>query len=433
MSSTSFVQRLAVRGALPRLTVGATDSIAIGFLAPLSGPVQAWGLPGLNGCRIWADGINRAGGIEIGGTRYQVRLVHYDCQYDPERARRGARKLVQEDEVAMLLMLGGDTLDPVKDYLTERKVLTSTLLTSDLSPDMPYLISPSELHPIINVTAVDWLARNQPAMRRVALCSQMDSLGAPSLATYRAAFEAAGHEVVKEIQYSPADADAGEMVDAMMAGLPDILCWCSSYTPMVHALTEAAFAAGFKGRILSCTLDRYDRLIARTSHDFMEGTLFQFPDFDDPALAEKAFFFNRPKAFFDEYNRRFPDSWSAVAWEYAASLDIWQAAVRRAGSVAPVSVLAAMKHSGEVMHAFGRASWWGEEIFGINNALVGDWPVVELRDGKARIAEFASIPDWLGRHGDLLRRKMIELGQMWDQRLRRPGLRTELAGKSVEA
>ncbi len=416
MSSSSFALRLAINGTLPRFGIGVPQPVRLGFLAPLTGPVQSWGLPGLNGCRIWADWINRAGGILIDGKRHPVELVPHDCGYDGARAAEGARELVQQHDIKLLMMLGGDTFAPVQEYLTEQKILTSTLLPSDLSPDTPYLIAPSELHPIYTVTGVDWLARSDPTLTTVAMCSQTDALGLPSLATYRAAFKASGITSIKEIRYDPSDADPGAIVAVMMAENPDILCWCTSYTPMVHALTEAADRAGYRGRMISCTADNYQRLVARTSAGFMEGFVFQFPDFDDPALAEKAFFFNRPKAFFDEYNDRFPDSWSAVSWEYAAILDIWHAAVERAGTVAPVSVLAAMKQSGQVMHAFGPAEWWGQDMFGIDNALVGDWPVVTIVDGKARIAEFGSIPNWLKRHGGLLREEMQDLGQMWFQR-----------------
>ncbi|MCC0064435.1 MAG: ABC transporter substrate-binding protein [Defluviimonas sp.] len=430
MSSGSFAHRLAVRGALPRLTAGVADTINIGFLAPLSGPVQSWGLPGLHGCQIWTDSVNRVGGLALAGRRHRLRLVPFDCGYDPALALEGVRRLVQDHDVKMLLTLGGDILAPVIDFLTDRKLLTATLLPSDLSPDTPYLIAPSESHPIYNVTGIDWLARTKPGLRRIALCSQTDALGLPSIATYRAACGAAGISVVKEISYDPRESDAAGMVRAMMAEDPDILCWCTSYTPMVHALTEAAHAAGFSGQLLSCTLDAYPRLIARTSPGFMEGFVFQFPDFDDPALAEKAFFFNRPKDFFIEYERRFPQSWTAVSWEYAAILDIWRMAVERAGSVASVSVLAAMKQSGAVMHAFGPARWWGAEIFGIDNALVGDWPVVQIRDRRARIVEFGSIPAWLNRHGGLLKEQMVELGQMWDQRQAKAKLTTPLSRRS---
>lgn len=430
MTSASFAQRLAIKGALPRLTAGVEETIAIGFLAPLSGPVQSWGLPGLNGCQIWTDNINRQGGLALGGRRHRIRLVPFDCRYDPDRALNGVRKLVQEDDIKLLLTLGGDTLAPIIDYLTDRKLLTATLLPSDLSPDTPYLIAPSETHPVYNVTGVDWLARTRPALRRIALCSQTDAFGLPSLATYRAASAAAGLNLVSEIRYDPQSRDAAGIIAAMLAQSPDILCFCTSHTPMVHALTEAAHAAGFTGQLLSCTLDSYDRLIQRTSPAFMEGFVFQFPDFDDPALAEKAFFFNRPKDFFDEYQHRFPGSWSAVSWEYAATLDIWRSAAERAGTITSISVLAAMKQSGQVMHAFGRAAWWGAEIFGIDNALIGDWPVVRITGGRARIVEFGSVPDWLARHSALLKAQMTELGQMWDQRQARANARLTLGQRS---
>ena len=75
-----------------------------------------------------------------------------------------------------------------------------------------------------------------------------------------------------------------------------------------------------------------------------------------------------------------------------------------------------MKEGGKGKHAFGDASWWGTDLFGIDNALVGDWPVVVIEDGKAVIKGFRNIPDWYDKHGDLLVKHMKAYGQMWDQR-----------------
>lgn len=416
MNGASFPLSLAVGGQVRRFDVGAAEPVRIGFLTPLSGAAESWGLPGVMGARIWVDWINRAGGLMLGGRRHPVELVEYDCAAGSTAAIAGARALVQDQGVKFLLMLGGDTLRPIARYLTDRKILTSTLLPSDLSPDAPYLIAPSENYPLYHVTAVDWLANNRPELERVALCSQTDVLGLSALATYRAAFRATNRSVVREILYDPDETGVEAMVAAMLESDPDILCLGSSYTPMVHALTEEAHRAGFRGQILSSTADYYPRLVARTSEAFMEGFLFQFPDFDDPALRDRPFFFNRPAAFYEEYNRRFPGTWSAVSWEYVAALDIWHAAVEEAGSVAPVSVLAAMRRAGRVETVFGEASWSGADLFGIDNALVGSWPVVRITGGRARIVEFGSIPDWLARHGDLLRKEMQALGQMWYQR-----------------
>jgi branched-chain amino acid transport system substrate-binding protein len=429
MSSSSFAQRLAIGSALPRLSVGMLQTVNIGFLAPLSGPAESWGQPGLNGCRLWVEWLNRAGGLLLGGRRFPVQIHAFDCGYNPARAIEGARYLVQNHDVSLMMMLGGDSFSAVRDYLMRHKVLTSTLLTSDLSPDTPYLIAPSESLPIYTVTAVDWIARNRPDIRTVALCAQTDALGLPSLAAYRAAFKAAGIRIVEEVRYDPGTAQARDVVQPMLAAQPDILCWCASYTPMVHAMTEYAFQQSFGGQILSCTADSYDRLIARTSAEFMEGFLFQFPDFDDPALAEKAFFFNQPATFFDEYNDRFPGSWTAVSWEYAAILDIWHSAVERAGSPKPVTVLAAMRQLGSVTHAFGSARWWGEDMFGLSHTLIGDWPVVRIENGKARIVGFGSIPAWLDRHEALLKSEMAALGQLWHQRHSGGAIPTRLAAR----
>ncbi len=433
METSSFAQRLAISGVMPRLSVGMAKTVDIGFLAPLSGQVESWGLPGLHGCRIWESWLNRAGGLLIGGRRYPIRIHAHDCGDDPGAARDGAMRLVQEHDIKLMMMLGGDSFAAVADFLGGRRILTSTLLPSDLSPDTPYLIAPSEVHPIYVVTGVDWLARTRPELKTVAMCTQTDGMGLPSLATYRAAFKAAGIGVAHEVQYPAEGGDVAGIVQPMLDAGPDILCWCTSYTPMVHAMTEYAYAKGFTGQILSCTLDHYETLVEKTSREFMEGVVFQFPDFDDPALREKAFFFNQPNAFYEEYNTRFPGSWSAVSWEYAAILDIWHAAVEKAGTVNPMSVLAAMKQLGHVTHAFGPAEWWGQDVFGIDNVLVGDWPVVTVQQGKARIVEFGSIPDWLAHHSELLKAEMQDLGQMWQQRVNRSDAGPELGTRTVES
>ena len=417
MTTLSFAQRLAVTGSLPRLGAQKRAPLRIGALAPLSGPEECWGRPGLDGCRIWVDWINAHGGLLVAGRRHRVELIVHDSTESPEATLAAAHEMVERQRVRLMLTLGGDSFAPALSFLMKRRVLVATLMPSDLTPDTPYLIAPAEVHPLYNVTGVEWLKRRYPAARRVALCSQTDSLGLPSLAVYRAAFEVAGHELVKEVRYTPQTQVADEIVAAMLAERPDVCCWCSSVPPMVQALTEAAHAQGFTGQILTCTGDDYPRLIARTSTAFMENFTFQFPDFDDPELADTDFFFHQPKAFFETYNARFPGEWSAVSWEYASMLDLWHNAVELADTTEPVSVLAAMKRGRQMSHAFGPARWWGDKLYGIDNVLVGRWPVVSITQGRARIMEFGSVPDWLDRHTPVLLRHLEDLGQSWQQRL----------------
>jgi branched-chain amino acid transport system substrate-binding protein len=417
MSSTAAVTIMAAAG-VPKAAFGAEKTVKIGFLAPLTGPVAAWGKPGLDGCQIWADWVNADGGIRIGEDNYMVEFVAYDDEYDAGTARAGAAKLINEDGVSFIMMLGGDPWPGAQRVVEQAGMLVSTLLPSDLTPDTTTLIAPCEVHPIYNVTGVEWLAENKPEARTAVICAQDDSLGKPSVATYLAAFEAAGIEVIDEpLFFDPATTDFAPVMTRMLSRNPDIVCLDTAYADYVHPLCEQAFQQGFKGTMISCTADYYEKIVEKTSAEFMEGFIFQFPDFDDPKLNEPEINFPRPNDFYAEYVDRYGSAeWSAVSWEYASIMELWADAARRAGSIEPGPVLAAMKEGGTGKHAFGDAQWWGEELFGIDNALVGNWPVVVIENGKAVIKEYRSIPAWWDKHKDLLVKHMTALGQMWDQR-----------------
>ena len=408
----------ALGSALPMRAVASEgDAIKIGFLAPLTGPVAAWGKPGLDGCRIWGEWINAAGGIQYGGHGHMVEFVAYDNEYDPAKARTGATKLIREDGVSLIMMLGGDTWPGVQPVADRTGMLFTTLLPSDLGPDTTTLLAPAEVHPIYNVTGVEWLAENKPELKTAVMCAQDDALGLPSVATYLAAFEAAGISMQQEpLLFDPATTDFAPVVTKLLSGNPDIFCLDTCYADYVHPITEQLFQQGYGGQIISCTADFYEQMIEKTSVEFMEGFIFQFPDFDDPAL--NADFVNFPDAnrFYEVYNERHPGEWGAVSWEYASIMELWKSAAEKAGSIEPDAVLAAMKEGGQGEHAFGTADWWGEDLFGIDNALVGNWPVVVIENGKATIKEFKSIPDWYASNGELLKKHMSAYGQMWDQR-----------------
>ena len=422
ISRRNFLRTTAASAAIagtqaPSLSFAADKTVKIGFLAPLTGEVAAWGLPGLYGCEIWAEKINAAGGVQVGGDRYNVELVPYDNEYAPDKARTGAQKLIHEDGVSFIMMLGGDTWPAVQPIANKAKMLVSTLLPSDLSPDTPYLIAPCEVHPIYNVTGVQWLAENKPNLKSAVICAQDDALGRPSVATYLAAFEAAGIGMAAEpLFFDISTTDFAPVMTSMLAKNPDIICLDTCYADFVHPLCEQAFLQGYKGQIISCTADFYEQIIDKTSEEFMEGFIFQFPDFDDPALNNPQLNFQDPNGFFAEYSKRWPGEWSAVSWEYASILDLWAAGAKSAGTIQPDKVMAGMKADGRGKHAFGTANWWGKELFGIDNALVGDWPVVVIEGGKAQIKEFKSIPAWWADNSKLMIKHFEAMGEMYYQR-----------------
>jgi len=400
---------------LPSIAFGAQKKVKIGFLAPLTGEVAGWGLPGLYGCEIWGEWVNAAGGVKIGGDNYMVEFVSYDNEYQPDKALQGAKKLVAEEDVKFVMMLGGSTWPGVQKFFSRNKMLTSTLLPSDLNPDSPYHLAPCEVHPIYNVTGVEWLAENFPELKKAVICAQDDELGIPSVATYRAAFEVAGIEVVGENIFDIATTDFAPIVTSLLAQNPDIVCFDTSYPDYVNLICAQLFQQGYKGKMISCTLDNYPAILEKTSKEFLEGFIYQFPDFDDPALDAPNISFKNPHKFFDEFNKKHPASWTAVSYEYASIMDLWVAGAQKAGSVEPMAVYKAMKSMQTLPHIFGPAEWWGKELWGIDNALVGNWPVVTIQNGRGRIVEYKNIPEWWAKHKDVYIKHMEKLNQMWYQ------------------
>ena len=128
MSRSPLTTGLTITASMPRYRLNAAESVRVGFLAPLSGEVSAWGEPGYQGCRIWEEWINAEGGLSFDGAYHRIEVIPFDCRYDPDLALAGARKLIFDDGVKVLMMLGGDTFPPVQNLVSIPRKPGSTSL-----------------------------------------------------------------------------------------------------------------------------------------------------------------------------------------------------------------------------------------------------------------------------------------------------------------
>ncbi len=405
---SASIASVAVGASIPSLSGAANETVTLGMNIPMTGDFAPWGLPGLYGCDIIAKNINDAGGVSIGGKTYDINIASYDHAYDTEKAVQGFKKLVLDDDAKMVMMLGGSTVASILPWATRKKVLTTTMLPSDITPDSEYLVATCESHPLYNVTGVQWLAKNHPDAKTAAIVTNNDvEYGLQSTATYKAAFEVEGIDVIDVNLHGFDITDFAPIVSSVLAKNPDIFCMATSF--YVTPLMEQLYHQGFKGKIISCTLDYYDEIIAKTSKEFVNDTIYQFPDFDDPKLTEEGVNFPDPGGFDAAFRKDHPNDWSAVSWEYPTVLLNWIEAAKAAGSIEGTDVVAAMK-SNKQDFVYGGGDWWGSQLWGLDNTLVGRWPVVKIVDGKARIQEFGDVAAWLDKNNDVLIKHMKEMG-----------------------
>ncbi|MFO7856411.1 MAG: ABC transporter substrate-binding protein [Paracoccaceae bacterium] len=110
---------VAAAPATAQTVVGVTDdSIKIGNIMPYSGPASAYGQIG-EAMSAYMEMVNANGGV----NGRMIEFVSYDDGYQPPRTVEQARKLVERDEVALIVAtLGTPTTSAIHRYVNARKV-----------------------------------------------------------------------------------------------------------------------------------------------------------------------------------------------------------------------------------------------------------------------------------------------------------------------
>jgi len=373
----------------------AAETVKIGYNAPLSGPAAAWGLPGLEGVDVWLDKVNGAGGVKAGGKTYKVEIVKYDNEGIGSKALLGARKLVLEDKVEAMLMLGGAPSAVVQPFLTKHKIMTFVLIASDISKERPYLLDVTDNFPVYHLLHTAYIGDAHPKAKSAAILSQDDEIGLAAIAWSEAGFEAAGIDVVYSKPFGMETTDFAPMMTAVLAKKPDIISMGASYPEFQALIAEQAYTQGWKGIITSACWD-FNAIIAKVPTEFMERAVSGFPDFDDPKLSKEH------NQFWNAWQKKYPThGFSEIVWEYKAALDVWAYGVEKAGSVESEAVYKALKASDTVPHSFGPGVWWGTEILGKDNLLVPTWPITEVNNGKPKIVAYKNLVEWLAKGNNM--------------------------------
>lgn len=82
---------------------GAASTIKIGINAPITGDIPKVGEGTRYAAEMWLEDIKAAGGLEVGGVKYDVQLFVEDNESKPESAAKATTKLITEDEVLAIV------------------------------------------------------------------------------------------------------------------------------------------------------------------------------------------------------------------------------------------------------------------------------------------------------------------------------------------
>ena len=82
--------------AAPARAAEGRDYFKVGVVTELSGDLATGGNVTKRGYDLWAQAVNEAGGIAIGGKKYQVKLFYADAQSNPSQGAAAAERLITQ-------------------------------------------------------------------------------------------------------------------------------------------------------------------------------------------------------------------------------------------------------------------------------------------------------------------------------------------------
>ena len=376
-----FVSTVALLALLATAVV-AQEELKIGGIGALSGGGTAWGLAIQRGVQLAIDETNASGGLKVGGKTYKPTLIMLDDQYTSMGGRTAAERLVNAEKVKYII---GPTGSPsVLGALPVTNAAKVIFLSNGYAP----AILKNEFHAAYNFRMTDsnvefgppmveWLHKNYPKLKKVALIAPNDAVGQAVLPPLAATYKANGFEVWTEM-YDRGAKEFTPLLTRMIAQNVNVFDLNSNAPGEAGLLVKQARAAGYKGLIWQVGGPSVEEIIS-VAGPLAEGFLsLDVFDFSTP----------RGKQFEQMYRKK----WSGVinaqtpAW-YSAAKDLFEA-IRRAGTTDTDKVRDALERLGGYdTGLYGPVVWGGQAEYGVNHQLLLPFWIVEVKSGKEVVRE----------------------------------------------
>jgi branched-chain amino acid transport system substrate-binding protein len=112
----------------------ADDIIKIGAPLPLTGALAPEGLKQKEGFDLWADEVEKAGGIKVGGKNYKIQFVYYDYESATPKAVQLTEKLITDDKVNFIFSPFGSGATKAASSLSEKYKIPTVSSTASSEP-----------------------------------------------------------------------------------------------------------------------------------------------------------------------------------------------------------------------------------------------------------------------------------------------------------
>ncbi len=169
---------LAAAGVAVAGIAGAQQTIRIGAPLPITGPLAPEAVKQQRGYDLWAEQVNKAGGIDVGGKRMKVEIVYMDYQSNTPRAVQSAERLITQEKVHFLFAPFGSGAAKAASSVSERYKVPMIAVTASSAQvydqGYKYLFGTFTPNETLTEPISDIILKQAPAVARVAILARND-------------------------------------------------------------------------------------------------------------------------------------------------------------------------------------------------------------------------------------------------------------------
>jgi len=294
-------------------------SAKIGINAELTGEMPAVGASCKQAAELFAEQINKDGGVTVGGTKIPLQLSVVDNSCKADQSASAAQRLISQNGV---LVMVGPNASSCAIPASEIAESLGCLMISPWSTNPKTTVDSSTGKPKKNVfracftdrfespVLAAFATKNLHARTAAVLYDVTSEAPASQSALFKEAFEKAGGKVVSMETYSTGDRDFSAQLTKIREASPDIIYLPAPYndTPLIAA---QARQLGIKAPFLGSDAWSSPDIIKLDSGKNLEGSYF-CNHYSTEAATPKA------KKFIADYTARYgnaPDDVAALTYD----------------------------------------------------------------------------------------------------------------------
>ncbi len=269
MKKVVEVVALAMAGLLVFTGCGekSADSIKIGAIGPLSGPVAVYGVDCKNGIELAVEEINAAGGI----NGKKIEIVSEDDEGNPEKSVNAYKKIVTKDKAKFIVgsLTSGCTMAIAPLAQAQKVVLIAPAATAPAITDAgDYVFRACFIDPFQGTVGAKFAAETLGSKKAAILYDIGNDYSVGLTDNFVKTFEAAGNSIVAKESYSTGDKDFNAQLTKIKNSNPDVV-YLPDYYGTVALIAKQLRAQGINTPIVGA--DGWDGLTDNAGDEVLNG------------------------------------------------------------------------------------------------------------------------------------------------------------------